>query len=174
MQLDLRQDFADIYAYVADRVRTFDPTNNNGPGDGSLVKRIDIGFESDQAAWVVLVFDTRPNAEPDGHWTFHFAGNMLERPNWLEANESLREDDLALMLPNGSLVEIPAVDFWATRYRQLAAVLGEMLKAVLLRARADGAFAALPKAVDCELGVEHYHGAYGWPVYECRGEENRA
>jgi hypothetical protein len=174
MQLGLRRDFEEIYAHLAHRVRAFDPAANNGPGDGGLVKRIDVGFESDQSAWVVVTFDARPDAEPDGQWTLYFAGNELKRPHWLEANEALREDDLALVLPDGSRVEIPAVGFWAGRYRQLATALGGMRKGVLLRARADGLFAALPKAADCELGVEHFNGAYGWPVYEDRGVENLA
>jgi hypothetical protein len=174
IQLDLRRDFAEISAYVAQRVRTFDPARNPGPGNGGPVKRVDVGYESDQAGWVAVVFDTRPNAEPDGQWTFCIPENKLERPRWLEANEALREDDLAVVLPDGSQVEIPAVGQWGDRYEQLATVLGQTLRAVLLQARADGVFTPLPKAAGCELGVEHFNGAYGWPQYEARGEDNLA
>jgi hypothetical protein len=98
----------------------------------------------------------------------------LERRHWLEANEALREDDLAVVLPGGARVEIPAVGPWGLRYEQLATVLGQLLRTVVLQARADGMFAALPKAAQCELGVEHFNGAYGWPQYEARGEDNLA
>jgi hypothetical protein len=173
-QLDLRHDFAEVSAYVAQRVRTFDPARNPGPGKGGPVKQVDVGYESDQAGWVAVVFDTRPDAEPDGQWTLYIPENELKRPHWLEANEALREDNLAVVLPDGSRVEIPAVGPWGLRYEQLATVLGHMLRAVLLQARTDGVFAALPKAAGCELGVEHYNGAYGWPQYEARGEDNQA
>lgn len=43
---------------------------------------------------------------------------------------------------------------------------------MVLKARADGVFTRLPKAPSCELGVEHFSGAYGWPVYEERGQNN--
>jgi hypothetical protein len=49
-----------------------------------------------------------------------------------------------------------------------------MVKGVVLKARANGVFAELPKAPGCELGIEHFGGAYGWPVYEKRGQENLA
>jgi hypothetical protein len=57
-------------------------------------------------------------------------------------------------------------------HTELAIPLGEMLKAVLLKACADGVFASLPRATNCELGVEHFDGGYGWPMYEARGQEN--
>jgi hypothetical protein len=56
----------------------------------------------------------------------------------------------------------------------LAEVLGELIKAVLLKARADGVFAELQKAPGCEFGVEHQEGHYGWPPDEDRGKENVA
>jgi hypothetical protein len=173
MPLDLRRDFADIYAYVKDRVRTLDLTNNHGPGKGGQVKVIDVGYECDQSAWVVVVFDTRPDAEPDGEWTLYIEErNELPRPHWLQALKTVVKRGITLILPNGSPMEIPAVGSAQGRYEQFGGVLGEMIKAVLLQARADGVFAALPKAADCELVVEHFNGAYGWSAYESRREEN--
>ncbi len=49
-----------------------------------------------------MEFDTRPDAQPDGQWTLYIQGNELERPHWLAANEVMREDDLAVVLPDGS------------------------------------------------------------------------
>ncbi len=175
MPLDLRRDFADVYAYVKDRVRTFDPTNNRGPGKGGLVKQIDVGFECDQSAWVAVVFDTRPDAECDGEWTGYIEErNELARPHWLQALKTLVKRGIWLILPNGSRMEIPAVGSAQGRYEQFGEVLGEMIKAVLLQARADGVFAVLPKATDCELFVDHFNGTYGWPGYESRRQENVA
>ena len=167
MNLDLRRDFADIYAYIADRVRAFDPATNDGPGNGGLVKMIEVGFEYSQSAWVVIVFDTRPDAEPDGEWNSHIEGNELERPDWLAAGEAHIDGPITLVQLDGTEVELPVG-------AELAESLGEMIKSVLLKARADGIFASLPKAADCELGVEHSEGAYGWPEYESRGQDNLA
>ena len=165
MRLDLRRDFADLYAHVADRVRTFDPATNDGPGDQGSVKMVAVGFEYAQAGWVVVVFDTRPDAEPDGEWNSHIAGNALERPDWLAASEANSDGPITLVQLDGSEVELPECT-------ELAEPLGEMIKAVLLKARADGIFAALLKAPGCELGVEHQEGAYGWPAHPDRGHEN--
>ena len=32
MKLDLRRDFAEIYDHLVDRVRSFNPARNDGPG----------------------------------------------------------------------------------------------------------------------------------------------
>jgi hypothetical protein len=165
MKLDLRTEFTEIYRHLADRVRRFDPAANDGPGEGGPVAMIEVGFEYAQAAWVVVVFDTRPDAEPDGEWTLHIDGQELARPAWLAAGES--ESPLTLVHLDGREEVLPP-DF------ELAVPFGDLLKAVLVQARADGLFAALPKAPGCELGVEHQSGAYGWPTYEERKQENLA
>lgn len=165
MQLDLRKDFADSYLYVVDRVRHFDPKTHEGLGGPGNIKMIELGYEFAQGGWVVLVFDTRPDAEPDGEWTLYIQGNELEMPHWPQACEANMEGPITLLMPDGSETDLPADT-------ELAIPLGEMLKAVLLKARADGVFALLPKAANCELGVENLDGYYGWPVYEARGQEN--
>ena len=74
---------------------------------------------------------------------------------------------ITLVQPDGTEVELPEGS-------ELAEPLGDLIKSVLLKARADGLLATLPKAPGCELGVEHSEGAYGWPAYEARGQENLA
>jgi hypothetical protein len=170
-QLDLKKDFADIYAFVAQRVRCFDPATNDGPGKGKRVSRIDIGFGLYQSGWACLVFDTRRNPEPDGDWTLHIDETVLERPRWVTACDTVKKGSLKVILLDGSSRELPA---GAKGKRQLVAALGDMLRAVLLQARADGVFASLPKTARCELGVEEQEGTYGWPVYEERKQDNLA
>jgi hypothetical protein len=98
---------------------------------------------------VVLVFDTRPDAEPDGEWTSQIEGNELEMPHWLQASEASMEGPITLLLPDGSEMIFPP-------HTELAIPLGEMLKAVLLKACADGVFASLPRATTdrCAKTVE--------------------
>jgi hypothetical protein len=166
-RLDLRNDFAEILAFVTDRVRSFDPSTNDGPGKGRRVTRVDVGYQCDQAGWLALIFDTRPKAEPDGEWNSHIEGNTLERPDWLAAFEALENGPLVVVLPDGKERKLRRGSF-----DKLTTVLGELIKDVLLKARADGIFEGLPKAPRCELGVEEHDGAYGWPVYEERGKDN--
>ena len=166
-RLDLRRDFADIYSHLVDRVRGFKPSGGDVLGDPGPVKMVEVGFEYAQAGWLVVVFDTRPDAEPDGEWTALIEGNELERPKWLAAGEINIDAPIALVRLDGSEVQLPPGT-------ELAEILGEMIKGVVLKARADGVFAGLPKAPGCELGIEHFEGAYGWPNYEQRGQENLA
>lgn len=167
MRLDLRRDFAEIYAHLADRVRGFDPSGSNVLGDPGPVKAVEIGYEYAQAGWLVVVFDTRPDAEPDGEWTSLIEGNELERPHWLEAGEAMMEASLTVVQLDGIELALPSGT-------ELADVLGEVVKAALLKARADGVFAGLSKAPGCELLIEHFDGGYGWPEYDDRGKENVA
>jgi len=167
MKLDLRKEFAEVYCYIADRVRQYDPTKNDGPGEGGPISMIVIGFEYGQSAWVVAVFDTRPDAEPDGEWNSHIEGQELERPLWLEAGEILSESPVTLIQLDGSERVLEPGS-------ELAESLGEILRDVLLKAREDGLFSKLPKASECEVGVEHQAGSYGWPTYEDRKKENLA
>jgi hypothetical protein len=165
--LDLRRDFTEIYDHLADQVRAFSPSGGNVLGDPGPVKMVEIGFEYSQAGWLVVVFDTRPSAEPDGEWTALIKDNQLERPHWLEAGESLLEGPISVVQLDGSKAKLPSGT-------ELAEILGEVVKAVLLKARADGVFTGLPKVSGCELGVEHFSGAYGWPINDERGHDNLA
>lgn len=161
--LDLRRDFTDIYAHIAERVRGFDPAGGNVLGNPGPVKAIEVGFEYAQAGWFVVVFDTRPDAGPDGEWTSLIEGNELERPHWLKAGEA----DWPI-----TLVQLDGTETIPLSDAELANILGEVVKAAVLKARADGMFASLPKAAGCELLIEHFDGEYGWPEYEKRGQDN--
>ncbi len=166
-RLDLLKDFTDVYAFVVDRVRSFDPAANDGPGEGSTVTRIDIGFGLYQSGWMCLVFDTRTDAEPDGEWNEYIDETVLERPKWAKACDAVEAGPLVLILPDGTRRELPA-----GASGQLVRAIGDMLQGVLRKARAEGVFGSLPKATRCELGVEEQEGSYGWPAYEYRGQDN--
>jgi hypothetical protein len=167
VRLDLRRDFVEIYAHLADRVRNFDPAIGDGLGGPGPVKMVEVGYEYSQGGWVVVVLDTRPDAGPDGEWTLRIEGNKFERPHWLEAGETNMDGPITLVQLEGSEIVLPPGT-------ELAEPLGELLKAVVLKSRADGVFQRLPKTTSCELGVEHFSGAYGWPHYETRGQDNLA
>src|SRR3984957_3065687 len=104
MNLDLRKDFADIYEYVKTRVASFGSAANIGPGGPGLIRMIDIGFQCDQAGWVSLIFDTRPDAEPDGEGTRYIAGNTNIFPgeHWHFVSEELEHYPVAIVTVDGS------------------------------------------------------------------------
>jgi hypothetical protein len=166
-RLDLQQDFGEIYEYVIERVRSFDPATNDGPGDSGPVTFMEFGFAFDQSGWVVLVFDTRPEAEPDGEWNFYIDKNKLDRPHWRAAFDANRDWPVRLVLPDGTERKLPP-----RSRREFATALGDLLKDILLKARSEGVFENLLKAPRCYLGVEEQEGGYGWPVYEERGQDD--
>ena len=166
-RLDLRKDFDELYSYVVKRVKSFDPETNDGPGAPGPVGYIEFGFSCEQSGWVVLVFDTRTDAQPDGEWNAHIEGNDMLRSKWLSACDTLNEKPLTIVLPDGAERKLPPES-----HDDFATILGDLLKAVLLKAKANGVFAALPKRLRCEIGVEEHEGRYGWPFYEDRGKEN--
>jgi hypothetical protein len=171
MKLDLRKDFDDIYAHVVNRVQTFDPSTNAGPGDGtSPIAMIEFGFQCEQDGWVALVFDTRPDAEPDGEWNSFIDENLFERRHWQEALMALETESVDVILPDGGKRKITG----ETEFEEFVALFGELLKGVLIKARADGVFNSMPKAKKCHLGVEEQEGCFGWPAYEDRGTDDLA
>ena len=155
MKLDLRTDFQDIYSYLIQRVRTFDPSANAGPGDGaSPISQIDFGYQCDQAGWVALVFDTRPDAEPDGEWNSYIEANILERPHWQAAYEALETEPVEIIFLDG-ITDIATSDSNEEAYM---AIFGDLLKNVLEGAR---------RRCSChyqEPDDANRGGRAGWPV----------
>lgn len=169
MKINLQADAKKIYAYVKQRVADYPIYVNAGPGeDNDPITHISLGFQVSQAAWVALVFDTRPDGAPDGQWQSYIESNWLKFPNWLKAVNSLYDDGepIEVTLPNGKKQTLGEDD-------DLAEPVGVMLKDILLQARKDKCFNGLPIAKKSCMGVEDHDGAYGWPEYEKRFEYGR-
>jgi hypothetical protein len=166
--LDLRNDYKDVYAHLVERVRSFDLNHNQGPGNGKSITSINFGFQCDQDGWVALVFDTRPDAEPDGEWNSYIKDTLFARPTWLEASLALETEAVDVILPNGMTCAVAVED----DFERFIGLFGELLKSVLLKARADGIFKLLPTAKECHISVEEHDGQYAWPSYKDRGKED--
>jgi hypothetical protein len=164
LDLDLQQDAADVYAYVASRVTAYSPDGDRGPGGSGLVKMVYAGYEFDQAGWFALVFDRRPDAGHDGEWTLYLHGNMLSRPGWLKARERNEAWPIEVRREDGSVRKMPP----RSEFSQL---LGQMLVGVLQRAERDGLFACLPRAAGFWLGLEEFNGSLGWDSHRGYGGE---
>jgi hypothetical protein len=155
VDLDLQQDAADVYAYVASRASAYTPADDRGPGGSGAVKMVYVGYNFDQSGWLALVFDRRPDAGHDGTWTLYLEGNRLDRPRWVVARERNEEWPIQVRGEDGVVRDLPA----GTHFGWL---LGRLLVGVLRRAERDGVFARLPRADGFRLGLEEFNGSLGW------------
>ncbi len=168
MKINLKKDAKDILKYLKQRVKDFDPETNEGPGEGETVHQINIGFAHTQWGFVTVIFDTRPDAEPDGSWNNRIEESSIEVGHWAEASDALYEEKtVEFTLRDGTkkkLTEYPDEEDYAELF-------GDTLKAMLLEARDAVVFKKLPTAKKCHIGVEEHDGRYGWPMYEDRGKK---
>jgi hypothetical protein len=157
--IDMRQCADDFRRMLTDAVQRY---------HAAPVTRIDLAFslgDSESIPWVHLHLDTKPGSEPDGDPS-HPDFGKLSRPDWLPAVQAVCEEETVDVIGlDGESHSCDEVE--------LSTQIGEFLVSVLLNARAEGVFAALPRAERCELGVEDpTTGDFGWPNYEDRGQEN--
>ena len=173
MLLDLQKDAQKIREFVLERVKTFVPAKNDGPGKkGKPIQAIYVGYETSQAGWCALIFDTRPDASHDGEWTCHLEtkSNMLEFPNWTEAIEHVSEEPLDLVQLDGVSVQIPAATTDKTSPSTVVNAIGQAIQAVLVELQASGAFDTLPLQSDCWMGIEDFDGGFAWSSDEAEAE----
>lgn len=169
--IDLQKDAADVRAMLADAVRKYEARHNAArtAKKHPPVTRVDLVFslgDSESTPWVHLHLDTKPGSEPDGAPT-HPDFVKLPRPGWLPAVQAVCEGEPVSVVGHDGETRECGND------EDLTETVGSFLVAMLLEARSQGVFAALPKGDRCELGVEDpTTGAYGWPNYEDRGKEN--
>lgn len=150
--IDLRKDCKTICKHVAERVKEYPLYENWGPGDDDdPISMITLGFDFDQSCWVSLVFDTRPDAAPDGEWNDFIDDLAIDFEHWFD-----RPGKVTLV--DGTAAKIEA-DFDA---EPVAQYFGDCLKEVMVQSRE--LFASLPMTEDCILLIEHNDGAYGETV----------
>lgn len=167
LSLDLRKESAAISRFIAKRVDRFDSTTNVGPGEGAKVSAVELGFDFEQGGWVALIFDTRQKPDRDGEWNgFLEEETMLQRPEWAELSEALREGKrVAITLMNGRKTSL------THDCEALGEVLYHMLKDTFTDSIHEGAFRSLPRRSKCYVGVEETEGRFGWPDYDDRDSE---
>lgn len=170
--IDLRRNAADLRAALAKFVQRYAEAQGRASKEfHPPIARIDLLYSTGDGTatpFVMLNIDTRPNSEPDGVHT-HPLFDFLEFADWGAAIRYLTEREtsrISIVQADGELIECSLGEF--ERH------IGTMLVAVLKTARDQGLFAKLPKAPQCEMGVEDMGGGFGWPKYEERGSDNLA
>lgn len=184
MKIDLRQFIAPIVKQIERRVRDFDPGTNSGPGEsGDAIQQIVLGFQFDQGAWVALVFDARPDANPvyDGEWQSSIEENTLDCDvdQWMEAYEEIFENESKVVFTavDGKTVKVGPYkdddDEAEERLTiQLAELFGGVCREALKNAQSRSVFSSLPLADTACLRVDEHECQYAWPDYDSRGGEN--
>lgn len=170
MKVDLANDRQKIRAYIEQRVSDYGSSKNNGPGqDEDPIRLITLGYYLEQTGYFCLVFDTRPNADSDGHWTYHidYEETSLLFPEWCSLVEAWYDDEtVEITLPSGEGIQ---VNQESHTYNDLAQVFGEVLRDTMISLRDNGTLSSLPLADDAFLIVEEFDGHWSWPkTYETR------
>ena len=168
-QIDLRKEQREILTHIKQRVKDFAVYEHTGPGDGyDDIGFIELGFQFDQAGWLALVFDTRPDASGDGSWTLWIEENQFDRGHWFQLFDDLVESANPIQIID---LEGKKRIFKSYDEGEIAVLIGDLLKETLLLARKEKVFLELPLAKNCLMGVEEQSGLYGWPEWEKRAKE---
>lgn len=161
MHLNLQKDAQKITAFLRERVRDYPLYINEGPGkDEDPITQITAGFQFDQAGWLAVVFDTRPNSEVDGEWNSFIEPNAIAFDHWQQVFEEITEHGAAIevTLPSGAKKKLgPRTDTEA-----FAKCLGDVIRRVLADFRRSGGFKPLSLAKNLALVVEEHDGNFGW------------
>lgn len=164
--LDLRKDWFGIFDYIKEQVQLFLQNAEVDKAAGKLVSHIECGFECSQAGWVMIYFDTRPEAYNDGHWTLFVEKFATERAHWRKAAAANMRGTVRIVGHDGTETVITK-----DSEVNLCDCIGLMLKAAMLHARDQGLFRPLPLTPTCSLGVENFNGEFGWPVCGATDED---
>lgn len=160
VEINLKNDALRISKYIAKRCEEYSVYVNAGPGrDEDPIRQVTLGFGIDQAGWVVLVFDTRPDAQFDGEWQGFIEQNEESFPDWTKALDQMLEGESLEVTPLKGRKKIFTGD---NEFEEVAAPFGEMCRDLLMSSRKIGLFDKLPLAADCRLSVEEHEGNYGW------------
>ena len=148
--VDLRADQKLVRKHILERVKEYPIYVNLGPGeDEDPISLITLGFDFDQTAWVALVFDTRPDAEPDGEWNDFAEDNEVPFDHWLGRPYELRPIKGKKFKVEKGFEDVSRV----------AKAFGDMLLAAVRSCERE--LLKLPVTDDCQIFIEHLDGAFG-------------
>ena len=100
VEINLKNDALRISKYIARRCKEYPVYVNAGPGRGEdPIRHVTLGFGIDQAGWVALVFDTRPDAQFDGEWQGFIEQNEESFPDWTKALDQMLEGESLVVTP---------------------------------------------------------------------------
>lgn len=165
--IDTRNELAALRTYFARRVAEEKAAGRQGEGP---ITAIEVGLRLCQAGYVLLHFDRREPHERDGEWTSEMEpeSNMQKVTRWWKGYESVEENDIRVILPDGSVAEMLA----GSGDEVSAGAFGEALWMIVVDAVARGTFAGLDLAPACQLDIDEFDGMWAWPDADELGSAN--
>ncbi|EDM25663.1 hypothetical protein LNTAR_12977 [Lentisphaera araneosa HTCC2155] len=169
-EINLKTDYQTIYNYIKEKVEQYsDPQMGNS---SDPIKIIHLGFQFEQEGWFTLVFDTRPNAEPDGEWTTNFYESILNLSHWSKTIDEHCENDIPFKVTilDGQNIIFDGIDHEDDEEIDTNIVnhIGNMIIKIMKEAMNNGVFNQLKFATNPTFGVEEINGEFGWPAYDQR------
>lgn len=163
MKLNLQTDQKILRAYIEQRIRNYGKEVNDGPGDAqSPISLVTFGYYAEQGGYVNLVFDTRQDAETDGHWTLHIENekNTQNFPEWLSACRAIYNGEVvSVTRHDGTTCDLQESD----GDEKIQGVFGDMIVDLMKQLRDDGTLLKLPLAPQAHMVLEEFDGRYFWP-----------
>lgn len=158
MRIDLPQHIQKIRSALSARISNFELDNNPSPSGGSdTIQQIVLAYEFEQAGWVCVVFDTRPDATLDGEWTQVIEETAVNFKHWGEAFWNADSEPFDILFPDGQIKssdDIECEDF--------SIALGESLKDMVVDLLNSSAFNTLPLSPNFNVAIEDFNGYFGW------------
>ena len=161
-KVDLQLDSRRVERFIQKRVRGYHRYVNVGPGDDDdPVVQVVLGYYVADAAYVSLVFDTRPDASSDGEWTRYLRDEtLLYFPKWVAAGDALFDGRRVELTTQRGARKTLSPDSEAD---DLSVFVGKMLADLMRRLRRQKFFEALPLAQTAFMLVEDFGGGFSWP-----------
>ncbi|MCB9648376.1 MAG: hypothetical protein H6730_17515 [Deltaproteobacteria bacterium] len=162
VKVDLRSDVARARRFIERRVRRYPKYVNIGPGaDEDPIAQIVLGYYVADAAYISLIFDTRPDADSDGAWTLFLQDEtVLMFPKWVAAGDALCDGKAVELTTLRGAKKVLVGDEGCD---ELVALIGKMLADLMKKLRREKLFDALPLRDDAFMLVEDFGGDGGWP-----------
>jgi hypothetical protein len=165
VRLDLNEDAIRVRDLLRQRVDAYAARAARSP-QVPPVSAVIVGYAFDQAGWVSVHFDARPDYHSDGGWTLHLRKDWVECPHWHAAfSASAHETVMITLVPAGEREAGPTQSHDA-RCQIFSAAIGHALRDVVLTAKRDRIFDPLPKRSPCLLEVHEFDGRWDWPWIE--------
>jgi hypothetical protein len=175
-KVDLRQDAKKIESSLTaflDKIRKQPPKR---------LSAIAIGFDCDQAGWVMFVGDNREEHQRDGECFDEDC--IVAMPHWNVVDiAGDQAKQIVVTKMDGTTFEIAPFDeedeeesdySYTEADPPFCIAIGEMILSVVMNAKKNGRFQELSQFGAVQIDIEDFNGGWAWPEYDQLGKSNLA